>query len=202
MTTVSAAYLADTNLLVYAYDPSDAAKRRRAILVLRRLIPFSRDYGILGVATIRRWGDAGEAVRDGVDGWEVEAVADAVGAGRRTVERWIDWYRHEGAVAGVLAHRQGGHGQVPRLPVAQQEQVGAEVATGRFRTAAEIGAWIAQTYGVTYRPGGVTSLLARLRCHPKVPRPLHEKADPDAQEAWKRGAWRTRSRPSASPSGK
>jgi transposase len=135
-------------------------------------------------------------------GWEVEAVADAVGAGRRTVERWIDWYRHEGAVAGVLAHRQGGHGQVPRLTVAQQEQVGAEVATGRFRTAAEIGAWIAQTYGVTYRPGGVTSLLARLRCHPKVPRPLHEKADPDAQEAWKWGAWRTRSRPSASPSGK
>jgi transposase len=132
-------------------------------------------------------------------GWRVDDVADAVGAGRRTVERWIDWYRHEGGVAGVLAHRQGGYGQPPRLSAAQQEQVGEEIATGRFRTAAEIRAWIAATFGVTYRPGGVTSLVGRLRCHPKVPRPLHEKADPAAQDAWKGGASTPRSRPPASP---
>ena len=75
-------------------------------------------------------------------GWRVDAVADAVGAGRRTVERWIDWYR-SGGLDGVLAHRQGGDGRPPRLSVAQQEQVGDAVASGRFRTAAEIGAWIA-----------------------------------------------------------
>jgi len=121
-------------------------------------------------------------------GWRVDEVAAAVGAGRRTVERWIDWYRHEGGVDGVLAHRQGGTGQPARLSAAQQEQVADEIATGRFRTAAEIRAWIAATFGVTYRPGGVTSLVGRLRCHPKVPRPLHEKADPAAQEAWKGGA--------------
>ena len=44
------------------------------------------------------------------------------------------------------------------------------------------------TFGVAYRPGGVSSLVGRLRCHPKVPRPLHEKADPAAQQAWKGGA--------------
>ena len=133
-------------------------------------------------------------------GWRVDAVADAVGAGRRTVERWIDWYR-SGGLDGVLAHRQGGDGRPPRLSVAQQEQVGDAVASGRFRTAAEIGAWIAASFGVVYRPGGVASLLARLRCHPKVPRPMHEQADPAAQDAWKGGALRTRSRRSASPSG-
>jgi transposase len=121
-------------------------------------------------------------------GWRVAEVADAVGAGRRTVERWIDWYRHEGGLEGVLAHRQGGHGQSARLSAAQQAQVADEIATGRFRTATEIRAWIADTFGVSYRPGGVTSLVGRLRCHPKVPRPLHEKANPAAQETWKRGA--------------
>ena len=90
----------------------------------------------------------------------------------------------------MLAHRQGGTGQPPRLTVAQQAHLGDEIATGRFRTAAEIRAWIADTFGVTYRPGGVTSLVGRLRCHPKVPRPLHERADPAAQDAWKGGAAR------------
>lgn len=127
-------------------------------------------------------------------GQSVEQVAAAVGVHRRTVERWIDWYRHQGGCAGVLAHRQGGVGQPARLTVDQQEQLATEVSTGRFRTAAEIGAWIEQTFGVHYQPGGVQALLGRLKCHPKVPRPLHEQADLDAQEAWKRGALPTPSR--------
>ena len=120
-------------------------------------------------------------------GRPVDAVAAAVEVHRRTVERWIDWYRHEGGRSGVLAHREGGVGQPSRLTAEQQEQFAAEVATGRFRTAAEIGRWISATFGVTYQPGGVQDLLGRLKCHPKVPRPLHEKADLAAQEAWKKG---------------
>ena len=124
-------------------------------------------------------------------GQHVTAVAAAVGVHRRTVERWVDWYRHEGGVTGVLAHHQGGVGGVPLLTAEQQEEVAQEVATGRFRTAREIGEWITESYGVTYRPGGVSTLLGRLRCHPKVPRPLHEKADPHAQEKWKKGGLQT-----------
>ena len=132
-------------------------------------------------------------------GRHVDAAAAAVGVHRRTVERWIDWYRHEGGVAGVLARRQGGVGQPSRLTAEQREAVAVEVAPGRFRTAAEIGAWIAEPYGVAYRPGGVCDLLGRLRCHPKVPRPLHERADPAAQAAWKGGASPRHSRRRASP---
>lgn len=131
-------------------------------------------------------------------GRHVDAVAAAVGVHRRTVERWIDWYRHEGGLAGVLAHRQGGVGQPSRLTAEQREELAAEVATGRFATAAQIGAWVTERYGVTYRPGGVYDLLGRLRCHPKVPRPLHEKADPAAQAAWQGGASLRRSRRLAS----
>ena len=131
------------------------------------------------------------------EGRPVEAVAAAVGVHRRTVERWIDWYRHEGGLAGVLAHRQGGMGQPSRLTAEQREELGAEVASGRFATAAQIGAWIAEAYGVTYRPGGVYDLLGRLRCHPKVPRPLHEQADLAAQAAWQTGGSRRPSPPRA-----
>jgi transposase len=127
-------------------------------------------------------------------GRPVDAVAAAVGVHRRTVERWIDWYRHEGGLAGVLSHRQGGVGQPSRLTAEQREAVAAEVASGRFATAAQIGAWIAEAFGVAYRPGGVYDLLGRLRCHPKVPRPLHERADLAAQAAWKKGGLATRSR--------
>jgi transposase len=124
-------------------------------------------------------------------GRTVGAVAGAVGVHYRTVQRWVRWYEHGGVVT-VRAHRQGGVGQPPRLTPAQQAQVATEVATGRFRSTAEIGAWIAATFGVHYRPGGLYALLARLRCAPKVPRPLHEKADPAMQETWKKGGSRRR----------
>lgn len=119
-------------------------------------------------------------------GRRVGDVAAAVGVHYRTVQRWVRWYE-QGGLAGVRAHHQGGTGQAPRLSAEQQEQVATEVASGRFRTAAQVGEWIAETFGVRYQPGGLYSLLGRLRCAPKVPRPLHAQADPVAQEAWKKG---------------
>jgi len=121
------------------------------------------------------------------EGRSVDEVAAAVGVHRRTVDRWVAWYR-TGGLGGVLVHRQGGHGQPRKLTAEQEARVGAEVATGRFRTAAEIGTWIAAAFGVSFRPGGRAHLLARLRAAPKVPRPRHEKADAAAQAAWKKGA--------------
>jgi transposase len=113
-------------------------------------------------------------------------VAAVLGVQYRTIQRWVSWYR-SGGLDAVRAHRMGGYGQESRLTPAQQEAVAQEVATGRFRNAAAIGAWIAATYGVTYTEGGLYSLLERLRCKPKIPRPLHEKANLDDQEAWKKG---------------
>jgi transposase len=107
------------------------------------------------------------------------------------VPRWVRWYEG-GGLAEVRAHRQGGLGPRPRLTAAQQEQVAAAVATGRFRSAAEIGVWIQTTVGVADRPGGVSALRARLRCGPKVPRPRHAQANLHAQAEWTKGALRRR----------
>ncbi len=119
-------------------------------------------------------------------GRAVRETAAAVGVHRRTVDRWVDWYR-TGGVTEVISHHQGGRGRPPRLTAEQEEQVRAEVATGRVRTAAEIGRWIESTVSVAYRPGGVTALLHRLQAAPTGPRPRHVKADPAAQEEWKKG---------------
>lgn len=121
----------------------------------------------------------------------VGEVASVMGVDYRTVQRWVAWYR-AGGMEAIRSHRLGGPGQPPRLTPEQQEQVAEEVATGRFRNAATIRAWVAQTYGVSYTEGGMYSLLARLRCAPKVPRPLHEKANLEEQEAWKKGDLLTR----------
>ena len=119
-------------------------------------------------------------------GWRLPSVAAAVGVHYRTVQRWVGWYR-EGGVPKVLSHKMGGKGQEPFLTDEAQEQVAQEVGTGRFRTAGEVRDWIAEQYGVTYKIGGIYSLMHRLRCSPKVPRPVHAKADQEQQASWKKG---------------
>ncbi len=119
-------------------------------------------------------------------GWRLGDVAEAVGVDYRTVQRWAAWYR-AGGLAEVARHKLGGTGSAPFLSPAQQAELADEIATGRFRTAAEIREYVEQTYTVAYTEGGLYSLLARLRCRPKVPRPLHAKADEAAQAAWKKG---------------
>ena len=126
--------------------------------------------------------------------WRVRAgdrVADAgqvVGVGGRTVERWLAWYRR-GGLADVL-RRVPGHGAVGqphRLTAEQRAGVLARCAAGEFRTFEEARAWVQAEYGVVYRPGGLYTALRRLGVRPKVPRPVAEKANPAAQEAWKQG---------------
>ena len=119
-------------------------------------------------------------------GRRLSSVGATVGVHYRTVQTWVGWYR-EGGVPEVVSHRMGGKGQEPFLTDEAQEQVAEEVATGRFRTAGEIRDWITEQYGVTYKIGGIYSLMHRLRCSPKVPRPMHAKADQEQQASWKKG---------------
>lgn len=119
-------------------------------------------------------------------GQRVRAVAAVLGVHERSVQRWVGWYRDGGRTA-VRAHRQAGTGQPSFLTAPQQAQVWEQAARGAFRTAAEAQQWVAEQYGVHYRPGGMYALLGRLRIHPKVPRPVNPKADQSAQAAWKNG---------------
>jgi transposase len=120
-------------------------------------------------------------------GRPLKDVAEVLGVHYRTLQRWVTWYR-EGGVPLVRRHQMGGKGQLPFLSQEAQEQVVTAVATGRFGTGWEIRDWIAQEYGASYTLGGVYSLLKRLGCAPKVPRPVHPKAHQEQQATWKKGA--------------
>lgn len=115
-------------------------------------------------------------------------TARVVGVGRRTVVRWLGWYRAGGLRE--VVERLPGHGAPGGTRWLTEEQCGGLVAhasTGAFHTYEDARRWVLQEYGVEYRYKGMYGVLARLGVHPEAPRPRAAKADPDAQEAWKKG---------------
>ena len=120
-------------------------------------------------------------------GRSVREAAGIVGVHERTAQRWLAWYRQAG-MAGLRAHRRQGPGKAAWLSAEQQAALVAEAAKGVFCTAQDAVAWAQERFGVTYRREGMYRLLARLKTHPKVPRPFNPQASPDEQAAWKRGA--------------
>jgi transposase len=132
--------------------------------------------------------------------WRVRSGAPArraareAGVGARTATRWLGWYR-AGGLAAVLARvpGHGARGRPGRLTPEQRRALVDRAGTGAFRTYDEARQWVERAFGVAYSYQGMYGVLARLGVRPKVPRPLAAKADPAAQEAWKRGAWPRRS---------
>src|SRR5436190_1762872 len=118
-------------------------------------------------------------------GQRLDEVAEVVGVHPRTVQRWVQWYRRGGAAAV----------QASWLRAEQQAAVVEQAATGAFHTAADARQWISDHFLVSYRPKGIYRLLKRLECRPKVPRPIHEKANLAEQAAWKKGGSPRRSGP-------
>ena len=97
-----------------------------------------------------------------------------------------EWYR-DGGLNEVVSRKMGGVGQPRFLSESQERRLVVEVGSGRFRTAGEIADWVESEYGVRFRGNSIYSVLERLGCSPKVPRPRHDKADLDAQRRWKKG---------------
>ncbi len=120
-------------------------------------------------------------------GRSIREVASLLGVHERSVQYWVAWYR-QGGLSEVCAHRLGGIGKPSWLNAEQRASVVAQAATGAWRTAEDARQWIADQFQVQYKRSGVYELLARLKCKPKVPRPLHVKASLEEQEAWKKGA--------------
>ena len=129
-------------------------------------------------------------------GHSARETAGVLGVDERTVQRWLGWYR-AGGLTPIEGRHAGSQGAPSFLTPAQKEELAGAVATGRFRTAAEIRRWIEERWGVSYTEGGMYALLHRLRCAPKVPRPVHEKTDQLAQARGKKGGSRPPSTRSA-----
>ena len=88
-------------------------------------------------------------------------------------------------VVGRLNGKQGGGKS--KLNAQQEAELKAEADTGRFHTGLEISEWVKEKWGITYQGRSIYSVLKRLKIGKKIPRRQAEKADPAAQEAWKKG---------------
>src|SRR5579885_1760523 len=115
-----------------------------------------------------------QALRQLQQGHSERETAALLGVHERRVRQWVAWYRVE-RLAGVLAHKAAGHGKPAFLSTAPRRALVEHLATGAVYTAQDAVAWGAAEFGVTSRLGGMATLLRRLRCRPKVPRPQHPK---------------------------
>src|SRR3954466_11483719 len=87
-------------------------------------------------------------------------VGEVLGVDERTVQRWLAWYR-AGGLAPLEGRHAGSQGAPSFLTVDQKTEPPDVVATGRFRTAAEIRLWVRGRWGVSYTEGGMYALLRR-----------------------------------------
>jgi len=124
-------------------------------------------------------------------GKNLRETARLLGVNERTVRRWVRWYR-QGGIEAVRSHLTGGRqGRANLLSREQQANLVEQAAQGVFHTIGEAMQWMEKSFGVCYSYTGVRSLCKRLGLKKKVPRPIAAKASLEAQEAWKKGAWRT-----------
>jgi len=124
-------------------------------------------------------------------------IASLLGISRRIVQTWVYRYNAQG-LDGLAERRRGGNQR--RLTDAQEQQIqdyldqqAADPQAG-VRRAEDLRQWIAQQFGVLYALSGLYELLHRLGYRCLMPRPRHHKADPAAQQAFKKTPWSTSSR--------
>jgi len=127
-------------------------------------------------------------------------IAETLGVSRRPVQEWVRRYNRAG-VNGLA--RRSGQGRRGKLSPEERDRFVARIESGpqpndqvctlRGRDFQRI---LEKEFGTLYRLSAVYALLHRLGYSCLMPRPKHRKADPQAQEAFKKKAW-CRSRRSA-----
>jgi transposase len=117
-------------------------------------------------------------------------IMEITGAKRRTVQQWVRRYNKDG-IAGLPDKPRSG--QPTKLPRHREQtfcsriEAGPTIADGvSVLNGAAIQRLLEREFGVVYSFRGVYDLLYRLGYSCLCPRPQHEKADPMAQEEFKK----------------
>ena len=117
-------------------------------------------------------------------------IMEITGASRRTIQQWVAKYNVGGIEALQEAARPGQPTLLPRL---QEQAFCQRIETGpkdqdhvSVLNGPAIQRILDREFGVRYTLWGTYHLLHRLGYSCLCPRPQHEKADPHAQEAFKK----------------
>ena len=117
-------------------------------------------------------------------------IMDITAAKRRTIQNWIRWYNQDGIEGLKDKPRCGRH---PKLSAAQQQKLQKRLDAGTkpsdgtcVLNGPAIQRILEKEFGVLYCLNGVYELLHRLGYSCLCPRPRHQQADPELQEAFKK----------------
>jgi len=121
-------------------------------------------------------------------------IMKIIGAGRRTIQKWMQRYNNGGIEQLKDKPRPGQPAKLPReieevfsrrIQAGPLEQDGVSVLNGPA-----IKRLLEREFGVVYSLWGVYDLLHRLKYSSLCPRPQHEKADPKGQQEFKKTSQR------------
>jgi transposase len=117
-------------------------------------------------------------------------IMKIIGAGRRTIQQWVQKYNNSGIEELKDKPRPG---QPTKLPRDMEPHFRRRIASGPSKqdnvsvlNGPAIKRLLEREFGVVYSLWGVYDLLHRLKYSCLCPRPQHEKADPKAQQEFKK----------------
>ena len=117
-------------------------------------------------------------------------IMKIIGASRRTIQQWVQKY-NDGGIEELKDKPRPG--QPTKLPRDMEKQFCQRIASGPSKqdsvyvlNGPAIKRLLEREFGVVYSLWGVYDLLHRLRFSCLCPRPQHEKADPKAQQEFKK----------------
>jgi transposase len=124
------------------------------------------------------------------EGRAAEAIASALGCCARSVQKWVARYNAGGVEA---LGRRPGQGRKPKFPAAEHARLRARIEAGPTPEdgvcafhGPDVRRIVRDEFGVALSEQAVYDLLHRLGLSSLMPRPVHRKADPAAQEAFKK----------------
>ena len=123
-------------------------------------------------------------------GETAERIAEVIGCCTRTVQSWVARYNEAGVEA---LRRKPGQGRKPRFPPEQYDRLRARLDAGPTEDdgvctlrGPDVRRILQEEYGVELSEASTYELLHRLGYSSLAPRPIHRKADPEAQASFKK----------------
>lgn len=132
------------------------------------------------------------ALANALEGMDRATAARLAGMDRQTLRDWVHRYNAEG-IAGLFNRPLPGRS--PKLTEGQMASLKAIVLRGPDPAVDHVERWrivdlcrvVEERWGVAYSETGMLRLLWSLDLTHRKTRPIHPKADPKAQEAFKKG---------------
>ena len=113
-------------------------------------------------------------------------LAQLAGRARPTIQVWLDQFESGGV--DWLLEREAPPGKSSPLGRPEvQAELRAGLQAGRWRTAAQVAAWLWQAHGIRRAAKSLSYWLGKVGGALRVPRPCHVQQDPAARAAFRAG---------------